>query len=547
MTDSTYEIPGSERTLDSNGLEAFGARPDAGDVPEKFVQVTVLLRPDPAARNPETPTTRDVLRAARRPRQVDVDNVVAFANASGLTVVDPDRAPRMVVLGGTVAKIAAAFGTSVEAWNEPWPRPEQIPPQQTQSQDPRTRPFRKRPKETLKVPAALRETVQGVFGIDDRTEGRMQMHVTPRVNFIPLNPIVKAQPQHAVTELAGIYAFPEAKQKGSGQTIAILALGGRLDRDEFDQYCTSIRIDMPEVVEVPVDRGLPQLDDVPDEDAEVALDVYIIAALVPSARIAIYYAENTSQGFLNGLAQAIYNDKLPASILCITWGMHEESWTLQAMWAIDELLADAKDLGITVCCASGDMGSDDGVGDNLPHVDFPASSPNVLSCGGTTLTPDTENPRGVDESVWNAGDEEGKLYASGGGQSAVFAKPYWQRQSGDSGLKDLERRGVPDVAGFADPRNGLTITVSGETVLVGGTSAVAPVWAGLIARINENLGKPVGYLNRLLYLYVSRDAFFDIEEGDNGKWSAAQGWDACTGLGRPRGEALLQELKRLLP
>jgi kumamolisin len=364
---------------------------------------------------------------------------------------------------------------------------------------------------------------------------------------LPISPKVAAHPQHAVTELAVIYDFPEAEQKGSGQTIAILALGGRLDRDEFDQYCTSIGIEMPEVVEVSVDRGLPQLGDVPDEDAEVALDVYIIAALVPSARIAIYYAENTSQGFLNGLARAIYNDKLPASILCITWGMHEESWTLQAMWAIDELLADAKDLGVTVCCASGDMGFSDGAGDDLPHVDFPASSPNVLSCGGTTLTPNPKNPRGLDESVWNAGNEAGTLYASGGGESKVFAKPYWQLQSGDPELEKRERRGVPDVAGFADPRNGLTITISGKTVLVGGTSAVAPVWAGLIARINENLGKPVGYLNRLLYLYVSRGAFFDIEEGDNGKWSAAGGWDASTGLGSPRGETLLQELKRLLP
>ena len=551
MTDVTFEIPGSERRLDSLDLQALGATPVQGqDVPGENIQVTVLLRPDPAAAEPETPTTRDVLRAARRPSQADVDDIIEFAVAKGLTVVDPDRAPRMMVLSGTVRDVTAAFETEVEVWQEPWPwGGEQIASQQDQPPGQQMHQFRKRPMTALKVPDALQGKVQGVFGIDDRKEARMQMHITAQGKRRPMLQAAAQQllktappPEHNVATLAGIYEFPEAD--GSGQTIAILSLGGRLNRDEFDRYCTSIGINMPEVVEVPVDRELPQLGDVPDEDAELALDVYIIAALVPSARIVVWCASNSSQGFLNGLARAIYSDNISPTVITTSYGSREDSWTLQAMNAINDLLADAKALNITVCCASGDLGFTDGDPAGRPHVDFPASSPHVLGCGGTTMTRGPGKQASLIEVVW---DEPGTGLGSGGGESTFFDKPDWQQKRQDPELEKLTMRGVPDVAGFADPDDGLSISVSGQTVLVGGTSADAPLWAGLIARINQKLGKPVGYLNSLLYLGVSPDAFVDIKQGGNSEWKAAPGWDACTGLGRPRGVVLLEELKKLLP
>jgi kumamolisin len=511
MTDQPFEIPGSARRLDSEGLRKLGAHEaPPKDVSEEIIQVTVLLRPDPAAGNPAAPG-REALRAARRPSQVDVDNVVKFANANGLVVVDPDRVPRMVVLSGMVSKVAAAFETDVKVWREPWPSPrEQISSKQGQPPGQPTREFRKRPIAALKMPAVLRGRVQGVFGIDDRKEARMQMHITPDKKRTLLLPRAQQsedaqQPEHTVGTLADFYKFPNAEFKGRGQTIAILSLGGRLDRDAFGEYCSSLGIEViPEVVEVPVDRELPELGDVPDEDAEVALDVYVITALVPSARIVVWCADNSSQGALNGLARAIYSDKLPASVISMSWGSREDSWTPQAMEAIDDLLADATVLGITVCCASGDRGSSDGDRDGVPHVDFPASSPHVLSCGGTTMKPDRENQEFI-EVVWN---EPETGLGSGGGESSFFPKPEWQKKRQDLELNKLETgRGVPDVAGFADPRDGLTISVSGQEVIVGGTSAVAPLWAGLIARLNEKLGRPVGYLNPRLYLEISKEAF----------------------------------------
>jgi kumamolisin len=190
-------------------------------------------------------------------------------------------------------------------------------------------------------------------------------------------------------------------------------------------------------------------------------------------------------------------------------------------------------MGITVCVASGDNGSSDGQsGDN---VDFPASSPYALGCGGTSLH--ATGTSISSEVVWNDGSGGG---ASGGGISAFFAAPTWQ-----AGLKATDKtgtpraltmRGVPDVAGNADPDTGYDVRIDGTNTVIGGTSAVAPLWAGLIARLNQNLGASVGFLNSTLYGHPQ--ALRDITQGNNGDFESAEGWDACTGLGSPNGTTL---------
>jgi kumamolisin len=463
----------------------------------------------------------------------------------------------MVVLQGTVNDIKAAFGTEVAVWEQPWP----WPIGQSIQQENHPPSFRLRRDKDLQVPEQLARILQGVFGIDNRKEARMHMWIPQMHMWDNQMPVVADQappnnagkqpdqpPSYTVKRVAEIYDFPPAPQEGCKQTIAVLALGGRLDRKEVAKNFEDLNI-----FEVPVDRELPQLGNDQNGDFEVALDVHIIASLVPRASIVIYYVDNTSQGFINGLARAIYNESLPASIISISWGSYEESWTGQARDAIEDLLKDAKALNITVCCASGDLGAWDGDPEGEFHVDYPASSPYVLSCGGTTLRPEQEDPDQREvvwrEVVWSERQvvwAKEKYLASGGGQSMHFGKPEWQRRD-DGRLADLRKRGVPDVAGFADPRNGFTISVSGVEMRVGGTSAAAPLWAGLIARINENLEKSVGYLNPLLYHHDCEAAFRDITEGSNGgKWEAGPGWDACTGLGRPYGRKLLEVLGDLL-
>jgi kumamolisin len=196
-------------------------------------------------------------------------------------------------------------------------------------------------------------------------------------------------------------------------------------------------------------------------------------------------------------------------------------------------------MGITVCIAAGDGGSSDGVSGGGDHVDFPASSPHVLACGGTSLK--ANQSQIASESVWNDGANGG---ATGGGISSFFALPAWQ--SGLSALTTagasvaLTMRGVPDVAGDADPETGYAVRVDGADTVIGGTSAVAPLWAALLARVNASTGKSAGFVNPLLY--PDTQACRDVTQGNNGDYAAKAGWDACTGLGSPNGGVLAQLL-----
>ncbi len=225
---------------------------------------------------------------------------------------------------------------------------------------------------------------------------------------------------------------------------------------------------------------------------------------------------------------------------------------------MDAAIADAAALGITVCVASGDNGSGDAVSDGQPHVDFPASSPNALGCGGTKLLADPSTGTISSEVVWNeTASNEG---ASGGGVSDQFPLPSWQASAGVPARADgsggsggsgsaggSSGRGVPDVAGNADPTTGYQIYSDGQAQVVGGTSAVAPLWAALVSRLAEATGQRFGLIQPALYAGVTPGVdvpgFQDITSGNNGAYAAGPGWDACSGLGSPDGTALLTRLK----
>jgi kumamolisin len=236
---------------------------------------------------------------------------------------------------------------------------------------------------------------------------------------------------------------------------------------------------------------------------------------------------------------AVHDATLKPSIISISWGGPESSWTAQSRDALNSACEDAATMGVTVLAASGDNGSSDGTTDGTPAVDFPAASPYVIGCGGTKLT--ISGGAIGSETVWNetAADEG----ATGGGVSEVFALPTFQQSAAvPKASNGFVGRGVPDVAGNADPETGYNVIVDGQPSVIGGTSAVAPLWAGLLALINESLGTNVGYVNPLLYAAKAEATFHDITSGNNGTYSAGKGWDACTGLGTPDGVALLTAL-----
>jgi kumamolisin len=359
-------------------------------------------------------------------------------------------------------------------------------------------------------------------------------------------------------QLGSLYNFPK-NLDGTGQTIAILELGGGFHPAELTTYFQNLGIAKPPSVTAATytnggtnSPGTNALDP-NNPDVEVMLDIEVTGSIAPGAKIVVYFAPDASDQSFLGVMNAIISDTVnKPNIVSISWGGPEESATTQFQNEFDQLLQSAASLGLTVCVAAGDSGSADFASndpnwDGKAHVDFPASDPFVLACGGTQLT--ASSTAITKEVVWDDGKNDG----TGGGVSRVFALPNYQEKAGVPPAADPAgpvMRGVPDVAGDAAPASGYRIICDGTSFPdpsqglppVGGTSAVAPLWAGLIARINQGLGKSAGFINPLLYAAPANATFRDVTQGNNGDYKAGAGWDACTGLGTPNGQSLLQAL-----
>jgi kumamolisin len=268
-------------------------------------------------------------------------------------------------------------------------------------------------------------------------------------------------------------------------------------------------------------------------DGAVTQDIEVAAAVAPGVTIALYIAPNTARGFQDALSTAIHDQLNKPSVLSIGWGNSEANWTAQSMENFHQMAQEAALLGITIVAASGDNGSSNGINDGKNHVDFPASCPHVLAVGGTRLM--ASNGSIEDETAWSDGPNGG---ATGGGFSTVFQRPMWQ-----AAVVTQSGRGVPDVAGNADPDTGYNILVDGQHEMVGGTSSVVPLWAGLIVVLNQKLNRRLGFVNPLLYNIDQQQGFRDITIGNNGAYTSTYGWDCLTGLGSPLGAQLLQALQ----
>ncbi len=466
--------------------------------------------------------------------QADLDRVAAFARSFGLVVVATDRARRSVFVSGTVAQYAEAFQTAIEHFADACTT------------------YRGRTGE-LSVPTDIADLVEGVFGIDDRPAARpqFQYHKPPATKHLAdglVAPLVAhaASASFSPVQLAKLYDFP-TDADGTGQTIGIVELGGGYRPTDLAAYFKGLGVANPSVTTVRVDGANNAPSNADSADGEVMLDIEVAGAVAPKSKIVVYFAPNTTKGFLDAITTAIHDTTNKPQVISISWGGAENTWTTQALDSYDQAFKGAATLGVTICCAAGDAGSGDQNADaekpdGLAHADFPASSPNVLACGGTKIT--AANGKITAEVVWN---EDPQRSATGGGISDHFAVPAWQASAGvppSANPGGRKGRGLPDVAGDADPQSGYTVRVDGQSLVIGGTSAVAPLWAGLVALMNQKLGKPVGFLNPVLYTSAkARAALRDVTTGNNGAYRAKAGWDPCTGLGTPDGVKLVAALK----
>ena len=508
------ELPGSHR----NRADISGTLIDApaGDM----VVVTIVLR-----RKNELPeeTMRGRARLSRAEfasrhgaDPADIERVQAFAQRSDLRVVQTDMASRQVKVEGSVAALQRAFGLRLQA---------------VAGGTLRVR------EGSIMIPASLQGVILGVFGLDNRPQANPHIFVPADAAPAGITPA-----DYTATDFAALYNFPGGVN-GSGQTIGILELGGGYRQTDLDGYFAGLGLATPSVTSVSVDGAVNAPGS--NADGEVALDIEVAGGCAPGANIVVYFAPNSGQGFIDAAATAVHDQANHPSVISISWGAPESDWTAQGMQAMDQVFADAGALGISVFVAAGDHGSSDDVTDNLAHVDFPASSPNATACGGTHL--DSSGNTITDEVVWNNNNG----WATGGGISDQFALPAWQQNAGvPASVNPGSRvgRGVPDVAGAADGSPGFRIYLNGGFTTTGGTSGVAPLWAGLTALFNQALGRDIGGLNPLIYgRQAGLGGFHDVTVGNNGAYTAGPGWDACTGLGSPDGNALLAALQGPYP
>lgn len=518
VTQRRMILAGSERPAAAPGV------PETPAPPASRATVSVIVRRKTSLSSAHTTgkqrMTRAQFRATHGADPESVRLVRAFAKEFGLTVQPGTPAPgrRMIKLTGTIANLQKAFGVSL------------------MHKTVGTTMCRVR-QGGIHLPEELAGHIAAVLGLDNRPQAQPHFRVAGEQGAAITRmaqgrgfarPHASSGISYTPVQVGQLYGFP-TNATAADQTIALIELGGGFRQADISAYFKSLGQKTPKVVAVSVSGGKNTPGDANGADGEVMLDIEVAAAVAPGSRIVVYFAPNTDQGFVDAIASAVHDTTYKPGIISISWGAAEVNWTAQAMNALDAACQSAAALGITITVASGDNGSSDGVSDNGKHVDFPASSPHVLACGGTRLA--SSNGAITSETVWNDGASGG---ATGGGVSNFFALPSWQKSvavpkpTGASG-----GRGVPDVAGNADPDTGYSIRVDGQTMVIGGTSAVAPLWAGLIALANQQNGQSAGFINSAIYASKAKSAFRDITQGNNGAFQANSGWDACTGLGSP--------------
>jgi kumamolisin len=524
-TSSRVFFPKSERT------SHLGAKRVGKTDPKKIIGVSVIVKR-------KNPLDLAKLGGRHLTQQEFLDQYAAdpasftqlrsFAHKNGLTVDESGSslARRTMVLRGTAANLANAFGVSLNDFEKDGVRFHSY-------------------TGTLSADSASAEPIEAILGLDSHPIAKPHFRLLNRRKKkkptkpgkpTPTAPAPAADASFNPPQVAHLYGFPTGVT-GAGQTIGIIELGGGYTASDLSGYFKGLGIAEPKVTAVSVDGATNSPGDPNGADGEVGLDIEVAGSIAPGANIAVYFTTNTSQGFLDALTTAIHDTANgPPSVISISWGSPESNYTAQSLTAFDNACQSAAALGITITVASGDDGSSDGGSGN--NVDFPASSPHVLGCGGTQLVASGNSIS--EEVVWDDLANQGG--ASGGGVSSVFPLPSWQANANvPKAPTSAGGRGVPDVAGDAAPESGYNVTFDGQSEVVGGTSAVAPLWAALIALLNQQRGSNLGFINPTIYA-SAETGFNDITSGNNGSYSAGPGWDPCTGLGSPNGAQLSQIL-----
>lgn len=473
--------------------------------------------------------THEQLTSRYGSKQEDLAAVEHYAAQHNLLVARRSSAERSVTLIGALGDVLRAFPAHLRCYHHAFGT------------------YRGRSGD-IQLPSSLLGVVTGIFGLDTRP-----MHRTGQRRRISANG-PGGNNGVASSSFAQRYNFPTAYNgaalDGTGQTIAIIELGGGYNVSDLAIYFNEVGVAMPNVVGVPVGAGNNPGPD-PNSDGEVMLDIEVAGTVAPKADLVVYFGANTGNGFRDAISAAVHDDQRQIDVISISWGSSEppKSDAQQELGDYQNLFVEAAALGITVCAATGDHGTANVLPwDGNIHVSHPACDPYVLACGGTQVDPDSNADVAWDDGMpFTPGVGDGGGWATGGGISQCYDLPAYQQgvQMPAPLGGGTPGRGIPDIAMSAT--NYFTRVDSAESAS-GGTSAVAPLMASLVALLCQAKGKRLGHLQPTLYAPANAAAFKDVTQGTNAivggspGYNAGPGWDACTGLGTPDGSALLNVL-----
>jgi kumamolisin len=321
-------------------------------------------------------------------------------------------------------------------------------------------------------------------------------------------------------DIASYYGFPDGFD-GTGTSIAFVSLSGALRRSDVDTYFSAMPGAAP-AIEV---NALPGSSGNPAADAGLALSLELLGSAAPGAGITVYEVSSTEQGVVEGLSAAVHGGARPADVVCLTWTIDEASVRQELVSMVHEVLEEATALGLPVCAPAGVWA------EGILRPVFPGTHPSVLACGAT---------RAVRQ---DAGLAEQPMVSTAGQPSASNLWPMdpGQAQSIGGARAGLSRRVVPDVSALAGGEVGYRAHLNGKWGSVTGPGAAACLWAALIARLRQALGRPfdmAASINRTL----GPGGCLSAPPAPRPGTGTTPVWDSRVGWGSPNGERILAQL-----
>jgi len=461
----------------------------------------------------------------------EVNLVKDWATANGLTVTEAESGTATVKAQGTAGRMNQLFGIVLE----------------TVTDDTRTYVTH---SGDITIPSEINDVVLTVLGLDNLITMSSYAHLD--TSYVDENGFIDPTLISSPTpvDLAQAYQFPRIAGnnvvQGSGTCVAIVELGGGWTTQNLTSSFGRIGLPNPTVVDISVDGGVNNPSDA-NGSGEVMLDIYCVGAAAPSAKIAMYFAPNSFQGFIDCITVATNDTVNNPSVISISWGTTDTNWSSLNRGLFDSALQASIVKGITTFSATGDYGVRAINGAATYTVQYPATSPYQIGAGGTVISINNDYTI-ASETAWGTA---GGTYAGGGGVSTLYSVPAWQtaftakNYPTPSVAITLSGRGIPDVSAMA---TGYSFYYSASNTFGTflGTSAVAPLLSAMMARINcvskSTTNGRIGYVNTQWYA-AQTTAFTDTTVGDNHGgnpvgYVATVGWDACTGMGSPIGTKL---------